>query len=150
MKTTRRFVALVLAAAPLLLGTACKKAAPPPPPAEVTPPAPPPQPAVTKIELGSSVGADKRVLAARTSFGVRDSIIASVYTENTAPGAVLTAKWSFQTGQTVDSTSQTVAASPAVTEFHIVKKSAWPVGRYKVEIALNGTPAGSQEFEVAK
>jgi hypothetical protein len=150
MKTTHRFVALALAAAPLLLGTACKKAAPPPPPAEVTPPAPPPQPAVTKIELGSSVGADKRVLAARTSFGVRDSIIASVYTENTAPGAVLTAKWSFQTGQTVDSTSQTVAASPAVTEFHIVKKSAWPVGRYKVEIALNGTPAGSQEFEVAK
>jgi hypothetical protein len=150
MKTTRRFVALVLAAAPLLLGTACKKAAPPPPPAEVTPPAPPPQPAVTKIELGSSVGADKRVLAARTSFGVRDSIIASVYTENTAPGAVLTAKWSFQTGQTVDSTSQTVSASPAVTAFPIVKKSAWPVGRYKVEIALNGTPAGSQEFEVAK
>jgi len=150
MKTTRTFFVLALAATPLLLGTACKKAAPPPPPAEATPPAPPPQPAVTKIELGSSVGADKRVLAARTSFGVKDSIIASVYTENTAPGAVLTAKWSFQTGQTVDSTSQTVAASPAVTEFHIVKKSAWPVGRYKVEIALNGTPAGSQEFEVAK
>lgn len=149
MKTTRTFVVLALAAAPLLLGTACKKEAPPPPPAEVTPP-PPPQPAVTKIELGSSVGADKRVLATRTSFGVKDSIIASVYTENTAPGAVLTAKWSFQTGQTVDSTSQVVAASPAVTEFHIVKKSAWPVGRYKLEVTLNGTPAGSQEFDVAK
>jgi hypothetical protein len=150
MKTSRTFIALALAAGSLLLGAACKKEAPPPPPAEVTPPPPPPQPAVTKIELGSSVGADKRVLAARTSFGVKDSIIASVYTENTTPGAVLTAKWSFQTGQTVDSTSQTVAASPAVTEFHIVKKSAWPVGRYKVEIALNGTPAGSQEFDVAK
>ena len=150
MKTTRTFLALALAAAPLF-GTACKKEAPPPPPAEVTPPAAPPaQAAVTKIELGSSVGADKRVLAPRSSFGVRDSIIASVYTENTAPGATLTAKWTFQTGQTVDSTSQTVAASPAVTEFHIVKKSAWPVGRYKVEISLNGSPAGSQEFDVAK
>jgi len=149
MKITRTLLALVLAAVPLL-GTACKKEAPPPPPAEATPPPPPAQPAVTKIELGSSVGADKRVLAPRTSFGVKDSIIASVYTENTAPGAMLTAKWTFQTGQTVDSTSQAIAASPGITEFHIVKKSAWPVGRYKVEISLNGTPAGSQEFDVAK
>jgi hypothetical protein len=149
MKTTRPLWVLALAALPLL-GTACKKEAPPPPPAEVTPPAPTPQPAVTKIELGSSVGADKRVLAPRSSFGVKDSIIASVYTENTAPNAMLTAKWTFQTGQTVDSSSQAVAASPAVTEFHIVKKSAWPVGRYKVEISLNGTPAGAQEFDVAK
>ena len=150
MKTTRAFFALTVLAGPVL-GTACKKEAPPPPPAaEVTPPPAPPKAAVTKIELGSSVGADKRVLAPRSSFGVKDSIIASVYTENTAPDAVLTAKWTFQTGQTVDSSSQAVTATPAVTEFHIVKKSAWPVGRYKVEIALNGTPAGSQEFEVAK
>ena len=149
MRITRTLLALTLAAVPLL-GTACKKEAPPPPPAEATPPPPPAQPAVTRIELGSSVGADKRVLAPRTSFGVKDSIIASVYTENTAPGAMLTAKWTFQTGQTVDSTSQAIAASPGITEFHIVKKSAWPVGRYKVEISLNGTPAGSQEFDVAK
>lgn len=147
MHPTRMFRVLALVS---VLGLACKKEAPPPPPAEVTPPSPPAQPAVTKIELGSSVGADKRVLAPRTSFGVRDSIIASVYTENTAPGAMLTAKWTFQTGQTVDSSSQAIAASPGVTEFHIVKKSAWPAGRYKVEISLNGTPAGSQEFDVAK
>ena len=148
MRTTRTLFALTLLAAPLL-GIGCKKAAPPPPPAETVTP-PPPQPAVSKIELGSSVGADKRVLAPRSSFGVKDSIIASVYTENTAPGATLTAKWTFQTGQTIDSTSQAVAASPGVTEFHIVKKTAWPVGRYKVEISLNGAPAGSQEFDVAK
>lgn len=150
MKKTRTLFALAILAGPLL-GTGCKKEAPPPPPAEtVTPPPPPAQPAVSKIELGSSVGADKRVLAPRSSFGVKDSIIASVYTENTAPNSTLTAKWTFQTGQTIDSTSQTVAASPGITEFHIVKKSAWPVGRYKVEISLNGTPAGAQEFEVAK
>ncbi len=149
MTTTRTLLALTLLAAPVL-GTACKKEAPPPPPAEVEMAPPAPQPAVTQIELGSSVGADNRVLAARSSFGVKDSIIASVYTENTAPGAMLTAKWTFQTGQTVDSTSQAVSTSPAVTEFHIVKKSAWPVGRYKVEISLNGMPAGSQEFDVVK
>ena len=152
MKTTRTLFAATLLASGLL-GTACKKEAPPPPPAEAAAPIPtppPPQPAVTQIELGSSVGADKRVLAARSSFGVKDSIIASVYTENTGPSAVLTAKWTFQTGQLVDSTSQVVAASPGVTEFHIVKKTAWPVGRYRVEISLDGAPAGSQEFDVVK
>jgi len=151
MKPIRTLFAVALLAAPLL-GTACKKEAPPPPPAETMAPTPTPapQPAVTQIELGSSVGADKRVLAARSSFGVKDSIIASVYTDHTAPGAMLTAKWTFQTGQTVDSTSQTVAASPGVTEFHIVKKSAWPVGRYTIDISLDGTPAGSQQFDVVK
>ena len=85
MKSTRTLFAVTVLAAPLL-GTACKKEAPPPPPETMAPPPPPPpQPAVTQIELGSSVGADKRVLAARSSFGVKDSIIASVYTENTAP-----------------------------------------------------------------
>lgn len=150
MNTTRKLLALTVLTAPMF-GVACKKEAPPAPPAVETPaPTPPPQAAVTKIELGSSVGTDNRVLAARSSFGTKDSIIASVYTENTAPGAVLTAKWTFQTGQTVDSTSQTVAASPAVTQFHIVKKSAWPVGRYTLDISLDGAPAGSQQFDVAK
>jgi hypothetical protein len=151
MNITRKLLALTVLAAPLF-GVACKKEAPPAPPVVETaaPTPPPPQPAVTRIELGSSVGADNRVLAARSSFGTKDSIIASVYTENTATGAVLTAKWTFQTGQTVDSTSQTVAASPAVTQFHIVKKSAWPVGRYTLDVSLDGAPAGSQQFDVAK
>ena len=37
---------------------------------------------------------------------------------------------------------------PANTEFHIMKRGPWPVGRYKVAISLNGRPAGSGTFEV--
>jgi hypothetical protein len=149
MNFTRAIVTLALIATPLAI-SACKKEAPPPPAAAATPaPPPPPQPAVTKIELGSSAGADGRVLATRSTFGVKDSIIASVYTENAAPGSTLTAKWTFQTGQTVDSTSQAVGTG-GVTEFHIVKKSGWPIGKYKVSIALNGTPATSADFDVMK
>lgn len=145
-----RYLLHLLAAPAIIAGCKKETPAPPPPAAEMAPAPPPPQAAVSKIELGSSVGADKRVLAPRTKFGLRDSIIASVYTENTAPGATLKAVWTFQTGQVVDSTTQTVAASPAVTEFHIVKTSAWPVGKYNVAVSLNGAPAGSQDFEVAK
>jgi len=45
--------------------------------------------------------------------------------------------------------TETIAPTgPAVTEFHISKPSGWPAGKYKVEIAVDGAPAGSKEFEV--
>ena len=34
------------------------------------------------------------------------------------------------------------------TEFHIAKATAWPKGKYKVEVSLNGSSAGVTEFEV--
>ena len=33
-------------------------------------------------------------------------------------------------------------------EFHIQKASAWPKGKYKVEVSLNGAVADSDDFEV--
>lgn len=131
----------------------CKKKAPPaPPPAavEAPPPAPPPL-AFASVELGKGIGPDKKVLAPVIQFGLRDTIYASVATTGVAAAATVTAKWTFQTGQTVDSTSIAIAPTgPANTEFHITKKSAWPVGKYKVAIMLNGALAGEREFEVKK
>jgi len=110
---------------------------------------------VSNIELGKSVTADKKVGTPTTDFGPRDTIYASVTTENAAPGAMLTAKWTYQDGQVVDSTSQAVASTgaggtPAVTEFHISKASAWPAGSYKVELFLDGTSVGSKDFRIGK
>jgi hypothetical protein len=49
----------------------------------------------------------------------------------------------------VDESTRNLAASgEEATEFHIVKPSGWPKGKYKVEILLNGAPAGSEDFEV--
>lgn len=133
----------------LLAASACKKAPPPPEPLPPTPPAAPV--AVASLDLGKSVGADKRITNSESNFGPRDTIYASVGTTGTSSGATLTAKWTFQTGQTVDSTSQTIAPSgPATTEFHILKASAWPVGKYKVSIMLNGVPAMDKEFEIKR
>jgi hypothetical protein len=136
--------------ATLLAASACKKA---PPPAEPLPPPPPPAApvAVSSLDLGKAIGPDKRVTEAKSDFGPRDTVYASVGTTGTSSGATLTAKWTFQTGQVVDSTSQSIApAGPATTEFHIMKKTAWPVGKYKVAIMLNGAPALDKEFEIKK
>lgn len=118
-------------------------------------PAPAASASVSNIELGKSVTADNKIANSTTSFGARDTIYASVTTENASPGSTLSAKWTYQDGQVVDSTSQAIAPSSAggstsVTEFHISKGSAWPAGNYKVEFFLDGSSVGSKDFSVGK
>jgi len=129
----------------------CKKKEPPPPP-EAAAPAPAPAPpafAVQGIELGKSIDADKKVTAPATTFGRRDTIYASVATEGAAPSKAISAKWTFQGGQVVKEQSESIAPTgPAATEFHISKKGPWPVGKYKVEVSVDGAAAGSKDFEI--
>jgi hypothetical protein len=135
------------------IGTAsCKKKEAPAPPAESAAPAPAPAPtpfAVQGIEVGKSVSADKKVVAPSTTFGRRDTIYVSVATDGAAPSKTIAAKWTFQSGQTVKEQSQSIAPTgPAATEFHISKAGPWPVGKYKVEISVDGAPSGSKDFEI--
>ncbi len=126
---------------------ACKKAPPPPPP-EV--PAPPPL-AFAGLELGKSVDASMRVVAPTDVFGLRDTIYASVATTGTATSAALGAVWTYNDGQLVDSTTvQIQPTGPANTQFSIIRGSAWPEGKYKVSISLNGVAASEKEFEVKR
>ena len=145
----RPVVVLVLAAVAGGAG-ACKKKTPEPGDPGVVPPAAPASApmAVTSVNLGKSLGPDKRVTSETTTFGPRDTIYASVATSGNA-GGTLAARWTFQDGQVVDETTQTVGATgPAVTEFHVTKPSGWPTGNYKVEVMLNGSAAQSKEFRV--
>lgn len=146
----RRF--LVLAVGLAAAGAAgCKKEAPPPPQEEAAAPAPAAAEFnVSTVELGSQVGADKRVTTPTTTFKPKDTIYVSVATEGSSAGAkAITAKWTFEDGQVVKEDSENIRPSgPAATEFHIAKPGGWPAGKYKVEIAVDGNPTGSKEFEV--
>jgi hypothetical protein len=119
-----------------------------------TPAAPPPVGApapfgVGAIDLGSQVGADKRVLAPAATFAPADTIYASIATHGEAKGVEIAARWSYEDGQTVAESSETLAsAGPTVVEFHIAKPDGWPQGRYRIDVTANGEPAGSREFEV--
>lgn len=149
---------LIAAGLALALG-ACKKeepvvVAPAPAPVVVTPAAPPPpaMPAavtVAAVNLGTAVGADQKVTAAVTSFGSKDVIYAAVDTKNAGKDVALAAKWTFQDGQTVHEESTTISPEgDATTNFKLSNSNPWPVGKYKVEISLNGAPAQSVDFEV--
>ncbi len=150
-------------ASALLFTGACKKkeAAVPPAttgdastaPAAQTPiPSPPTPLAVGSVEMGKAITSDNKIANATTSFGVHDTIYAVVNTTGGGSGTVQ-AKWSFvkaSGGETsVNESSMSIAPTgPSSTEFHIAKATAWPKGKYKVEVLLNGTSAGTTEFEI--
>lgn len=119
----------------------------------ITPP--PPSPTISAIELGRHLGPNKRVSDTTSTFAPRDTLFLSVVTDNTPTTSMLTAKWTFQDGQLVDSTSQAVSTSDAggttsVTEFHLVKPSGWPVGTYTVEVSLDGRVVGTRQVTVKR
>jgi hypothetical protein len=105
---------------------------------------------VSDIQVGKGVGSDKKVGNQTTSFGVRDTMYVAVITDGAAKDAKLTAKWTFNGKQVVKESSQTISSTggETVTEFHVDKKSAWPKGKYLVEVWLNGVSAGTKDLEV--
>lgn len=162
---TRTFRVLSLLLPALLALSACKRDEPvtqtppattpapstAPAPLPAPTPAPPPTPAVTiaNIELGNAVGADNRVTTPSMNFAPTDTIYAAVSTNGAAPSTTITARWTYQDGQVVNESSQTIApAGPAVTTFNIAKPDGWPVGKYKVEVLIDGVSVGLREFDV--
>jgi hypothetical protein len=105
---------------------------------------------VSDIQVGKRVGSDKKIGDQTTSFGVRDTMYVSVITDGAAKDAKLPAKWTYNGTQVVNESSQTISPTggTTATEFHVDKKSAWPKGKYKVEVMLNGASAGTKDLEV--
>jgi large exoprotein involved in heme utilization and adhesion len=105
---------------------------------------------VTRIDVGRSVAADKTIAEKTASFRPADTFHVSVATDGSGPSATLTARWTYEDGQVVDESRQSISptGSATVTEFHLSKPDGWPAGAYKVEVLLNGSSAGTREFTV--
>lgn len=150
-RPTSRFALLALLALFAHL-SACKRSEEKP----AEKPAPQAAPAVvafhvTRVDLGNAIGADKKVTAPAVTFKPTDTIYASVASEGAAANVALSARWTFEDGQLVNEATQNLAPTgPAVTEFHISKPDGWPAGKYKLEVAANGKPAGGAQFTVAE
>lgn len=161
----KRPVMKVAAASALLAVLAlagCKKeeAAPPPPPPAAPAPAPEPAPvvvaataSVTDVVVGNAVDADGKVTTAVAEFKPADTITASVSTATSDPAATvagsLGAKWFFEGDQLVNEETKTFSfAGPGVTNFQISKPDGWPVGKYKLEVSLDGAVVQTREFTV--
>lgn len=159
MKKTSLSSVLMIALAGTLALAGCKKkeeTTPPPmtntpAPAPMSEPAPAPAPAVnvTSVAVGTMAAADKSVTPV-AMIGGKDKIIVSVKTDGAANNATLAAKLTYQDGQVAGEQSATLNTSGTdTTNLEFSKASAWPAGKYRADVTLDGQPVGtSQEFEV--
>lgn len=107
---------------------------------------------IAALTLGSAIDARYAVTAPATRFADNTPVIyAAVATTGRTASATLNARWRYLEGQgvLVNELQQTVATDgPAVTTFKVQNPNRWPVGKYSVEISLNGKPAASRDFEI--
>jgi hypothetical protein len=142
-------IAFALAVTLAVLACGRSETSAPPPVSAPAPSAAPETARVSAIDLGNAIGTDKRVTAPAASFAPGDTIYASISTEGSAPSLTLSARWTYEDGQLVSESSETIAPTgPATTEFHISKPDGFPPGRYTLLITADGAPVGTREFEV--
>ena len=103
---------------------------------------------VTSIQIGRSLNEDKSVASHTTVFKPDDKIYASVLTTGTGSGT-LTARWIYAGRDVSEPTRQVSYTGAAATDFQMAS-TGYTVGEYKIEILLDGEPAGSREFRVEK
>ena len=154
-------VARALTTVALLAAVACKgrDAAPPDTGTETgaTGAAPAADTAVSKelsvagVMIGKRISEEKLITEPTFQFAPADTIYVSVSTEGKPESAELTAKWLFQSGKLVDSSTQTIQPQGEDnTEFHVSNPEGWPVGTYNVTIYANGDSVDSKNFAVKK
>lgn len=106
---------------------------------------------VAGVMIGKRLGENNLVIEPTFQFAPGDTIYVSVNTQGAPERAELSAIWRFQTGQTVDSSTQTIQPQGEEnTEFHISNPKGWPVGTYNVTIYADGDSVDSKNFAVKK
>ena len=102
---------------------------------------------IQTLQLGKSLNPDNSVGTHTTRFKPGDTIYVSLLSDQPGEGTV-TVKWMFG-GQVVSEAKKDVSyMRPAATEFHLQNSGGFPPGEYRVDILINGQPAGSREFRV--
>jgi len=103
---------------------------------------------VTQIDLGRAINADLTIRDQATTFRPSDVVYASIETKGAAP-ATVGVRWTYNNDQVVEKGDRDIhPIGPTRTEFHISKPDGLPVGRYRLEVTLNGASAGTKEFEI--
>jgi hypothetical protein len=102
---------------------------------------------ITTLQLGKALNPDNSVGTHTTRFKPDDTVYVSLLSDDPGYGTV-TVRWLLN-GQVVSEAKRDVSYTrAAATEFHLQNSGGFPHGSYRVEILINGQPAGSREFRV--
>ncbi len=104
---------------------------------------------VVAVELGTELDEEGRVPRPQDVFDTVDTIHAAVVGVGTSAGLTLSARWLLEDGTQVAKAGQAlVPETPTVTTFSITQPEPWPVGAYRVEIAINDRVVETRSFNV--
>jgi hypothetical protein len=139
-----------------MVAVGCKKksetAAYPAPGTEAPPTVAPAAPVarVERITIAKAVNTDDSPGEAVVAFGPKDTVYVSMWTANTPVGTEIAARWFGPDGQQItEDKIVTDRAGDGYTSFHAANTKGWKSGTYRVDILLNGQPAGSTTFTVS-
>src|SRR5687767_13184931 len=102
---------------------------------------------VETIQLGRSLNADNSVGNHTLTFKPDDTFYVSLLTPAAGYGT-LGVRWTYYGREISAPTKEVSYRGPAATEFHLQNNSGFPPGDYKVEVFVNGEPAGERSFRV--
>jgi hypothetical protein len=102
---------------------------------------------IESLQLGRTLNSDNSVSAHTTRFKPDDTVYVALLSEQPGSGTV-TVRWVLN-GQTVSEATRDVSYTrSAATEFHLQNSGGFPPGTYRVDVLVNGQPAGTREFRV--
>lgn len=148
-------IALVLVVGASLAAFGCKKKEAavyvPPPAAEATaPPAAMQGARVERVTTAKAVNPDDSPGETAATFGKGDTVYVSMWTANAPVGTEIRARWIGPDGtQFNEDRIVTDKAGDGYTSFYARNRNGWAPGNYRVEILLNGQPAGTTAFVVS-
>jgi hypothetical protein len=107
---------------------------------------------VANVMIGKRLGPENRMAEPTFQFVPGDTVYVSVGIQGAPASGTLGARWLAQTGKTLDSTSQPIAADSmtANKEFHLAPAKGWKPGTYLITLYLNGDSVLAKTFAVRK
>jgi len=105
---------------------------------------------VERITVAKAVNADDSPGEAATAFGRADTVYVSMWTASAPVGTEIAARWFGPNGQQLNEDKiVTDKAGDGYTSFHAANVKGWAPGTYRVDILVNGAPAGSTTFTIS-
>ena len=102
---------------------------------------------LSTLQLGRTLNADNTIANQTTRFKPDDAIYAAALTNQTG-SSTITARWWYN-GHIVSEIPKKVSyKGQAATAFEFKNAGDFPVGDYKVEMLVDGTPVASRDFKV--
>jgi len=102
---------------------------------------------VSTLQLGRSLNPDNSVSAHTTRFKPDDTVYVSILSDEPGYGTI-TVRWLLHGQKVSEATREVSYTRAAATEFHLQNSGGFPPGSYRVDVLINGEPAGSREFRV--